>query len=418
MKRPEDSSAVQLPTQPTNLLTSQQASVVPVDQPVFVRALMPLLVVGAVALALSLVGAFLDHAQFFRSYLVAYIFWSGLAIGALVLVLLIFLAGGLWGIVIRRVLEAAAYTMPLVAVLFVPLIFGMGDLYPWSRGEVTGPNQAMYLNLPSWITRAVIYFALWIAITYIVDRWSREQDVNASPEFFQRVRRPSAFLLIAFALALTFALIDWAMSLEPHWWSTIYPAMVTMGMALSTFAFAIVVSALLAHRAPLSHVLSKRLFNDLGSLLLAFVMLWAYLSFSQFMLIWAGNLSEEVPWYLRRLQGGWQWLAGAMTLSQFALPFALLLFRDLKRSSLLLAIVAALVVVGRWVDVFWLVSPGVNETTRPLALHWLDLTTTIGIGGLWLAFFIWQLNRRPLLPQHDPRLLALAEEGAHEIVEA
>ena len=392
-------------------------AVTPVDRPVFERALRVALIVGVLALLVSGVGAFVDPAQFFRSYLVAFIFWAGLSLGALGLVLLIMLAGGLWGIVIRRVLEAAANSMPLVALLFVPLAFGTGYLYPWAHGAVSGPNQAAYLNLPFWIARSVIYFAIFVGVMLLSRRWSSLQDARGDAEFMQSIRRPSGLLLVVVALALTFALVDWTMSLEPHWWSTIYPAMVAMGMVLSAFGFAIVAAALLSARPPMSHVLSNKLFNDLGSLLLAFVMMWAYLSFSQFMLIYAGNLSEEVPWYLRRLQGGWEWIAGAMTLTQFALPFVLLLFRGLKRSSLLLAIVAALLVVGRWGDVFWLVSPGVNETTRPLGLHWLDLTLSIGMGGLWVAYFIWEMNRRPLLPLHDPRLLVLANEE-RELVEA
>jgi hypothetical protein len=393
------------------------AASVPVDRPVFALVQRAALIVGVVASLLSLVGAALDHEQFFRSYLVAYIFWSGMTLGSLALVLLVLLAGGLWGIAIRRVLEAAANTLPLVALLFVPLLLGVSDIYPWSRGDVSGPNQASYLNLSSWIARSAIYFALWLLISFLVQRWSRQQDVDADPEFLQRIRRPSALALIGFALALTFALVDWTMSLEPHWWSTIYPAMVGMGMALSAYGFAIVIAAFLAQQPPLAHVLSRKLFNDLGSLLLAFVMLWAYLSFSQFMVIYAGNLSEEVPWYVRRLQGGWEWIAAGMTLSQFALPFVLLLFRDLKRSALLLAIVAGVLVIGRWVDVFWLVSPGTGLGPRALSLHWLDLTTSIGMGGLWIAYFVWRLNRRPLLPLHDPRLLALATEE-RELVEA
>ncbi|MCA1553849.1 MAG: hypothetical protein LC737_05680, partial [Chloroflexi bacterium] len=319
-----------------------------------------------------------------------------------------------WGVVIRRVLEAGAYTLPLVAVAFVPIALGMGDLYLWTHEPVP---QSAYLNVPSYLIRAVLYFALWLGLAYLIQRWSRRQDETDDPDFLQNIRRPSALALLVFALSITFALIDWAMSIEPHWYSTIYPAMVAMGMALTTFGFVIVCVALLARRAPLANVMSKKLFNDLGSLLLAFVMMWTYFAFSQFMLIWAGNLSEETPWYLRRLQGGWEWVASIVTLSQFVLPFALLLFRDLKRSGLLLALVAALLVVGRWVDVFWLVSPGVDEAGRPLSLHWLDLTTVVGLGGVWLSFFIWQLNRRALLPRNDPRLSNLAE-AQRELVEA
>lgn len=392
--------------------------------PVLTRAQRPALVVGVGALLLSLVGAFFNHEAFFRAYLVAYIFWAGLALGGIALALLIFLAGGLWGVVIRRVVEAGTYTIPLIALMFVPLLFGLGDLYPWARSadvqrDALLQHQSAYLNVPFFIIRAALYFVIWIALAYFVNRWSRTQDERDDPEFLQRIRRPAGFAIVLFGLSVTFALIDWTMSLEPHWFSTIYPGMVAMGAVLTTFAFVIVIVALLAQQPPLSEVLSRKLFNDLGSLLLAFVMMWAYLSFSQFMLIWAGNLSEEIPWYVRRLQGGWETIALIMTLSQFALPFALLLFRDLKRNRLLLAIVAGLIVIGRYVDLYWLVTPGVNETGGPLNFSWLDLVTCIGLGGIWLAAFVWQLNRRPLLPLHDPRLTPLGEaEAERELVEA
>lgn len=375
-------------------------------------------VAGVVGLLVCAVGWLLAPRELFRAYLVAWVSWSGLAAGCLGICLLQFLTGGTWGLVIRRVLEAGARTLPLVAVLALPLALGLPSLYAWARPEVVAADaalarQAVYLNAPFFLARAVLYLACWVGLAILLGRWSDEQDRTGDPRLAARLWRLSAGGLILLSLTASFAAIDWTMSLEPEWSSTVYPAMVPMGHVLGAFALTIVVTVLLAGRGRLAGLATPALLNDLGSLLLAFVMLWTYLAFSQLILIWAGNLVEEIPWYLRRTRGGWELVSAAIVLLGFAVPFGMLVFRDVKRAPRWLAAVAGLLLVMRLVEVFWLVTPALSPAA--LHVHWLDLAAVVGIGGLWLAELARQLSARPLLPRHDPRLApALAHTTAPE----
>ncbi len=375
-------------------------------------------VIGVVALIATAGGALVAPAQFFPGYLFAYFFWLGLALGCLMLTMLHELSGGMWGAVMLRFAEAGMSTLPLMLLLFVPNVLGLLYLYPWARPDLVAQDtllqhQSGYLNIPFFLIRAALYFIIWISLAYLLRRWSLERDRAPSPALDARLRLFSALGLVIFALTTTFATIDWVMSLEPHWYSTIYAAMVMMGAVLSAFAFIVLVIAWLDVDAPLSQVMAPGLFNDLGSLLLAFVMLWAYLAFSQFMLIYAGDLTREIPWYVNRTQGGWEWLALGTVIFDFVLPFCLLLFRDLKRKSVWLAVVAAVLVIARAVDVYWLVLPAFSPGV--LTMNWLGLTALVGIGGLWLGLFAWHLRRHPILPVHDRHLVKQAEaEFANE----
>ncbi len=368
--------------------------------------------VGVVALIATALGALIAPASFFPAYLFAYFFWVGLALGCLMLTMLHELAGGMWGAVMLRFVEAGMSVLPLMLVLFIPNVMGLLYLYPWARPDAVArdpilQHQSAYLNIPFFLFRAAIYLLVWIALASILRRWSLERDRAPGPQLDARLRLFSALGLVVFAITATFATIDWIMSLEPQWYSTVYAGMVMMGAVLSAFAFAIFVIAWLDSFAPISQVMAPSLFNDLGSLLLAFVMIWAYLAFSQFMLIYAGNLTREVPWYVNRVQGGWEWLALAAAFFEFVLPFCLLLFRDLKRNARGLAVVAVVLVLARIVDVYWLVIPAFSAGA--LTIHWLDATALVGIGGLWLALYTWHLRRHPILPVHDRHLVKQAE---------
>ncbi len=368
------------------------------------------LIAGGVGLGLCLGGAFLSPEQFFRSYLVAYLFWTGIALGSFAIVMLHHLTGGGWGFVIRRLLEAGTRTLPLMAVLFVPLLFGLPDLYVWARpAEVASDpilqHKSLYLNIPFFLIRTAGYFAIWIGVTYFLNKWSVEQDRTAEPLLTRRLQVLSGPGLVLYGLTATFASIDWAMSLEPHWLSTIYGVMFIVGQVLATLALMIPMALLLADREPLSNVVSPAYLVDLGNFLLAFVMLWAYMAFSQYIVIWSGNLPEEIPWYLHRTTGGWQWIALFLIIFHFAVPFLLLLSRVTKRSVQMLSAVAAALIVARFVDLFWLVVPAFHHTG--VHIHWMDLVAPIGIGGIWMWFFIWQLKGRSLLPLHDPRLAGI-----------
>ncbi len=361
---------------------------------------------GVVALGLCGAGALTSPAQFLRSYLVAYLFWFGIALGCLVILMIHHIAGGAWGAVIRRVLESGTRTLPLMALLFLPLAFGLGSLYEWARPEAVAHDALLqhnrpYLNVPFFLGRTVFYFVVWLTIARFLNRWSIEQDAAADPAVGRRLDLLSRGGLVAVGFTMTFASIDWVMSLEPHWYSTIYGILILGGQMLGAMAFVIPTTATLS-RGPLARVISAEQFHDLGKLMLAFVMLWAYFAFSQFLIIWSANLPEEIPWYLRRMSGGWQAVGVGIILFHFVLPFLVLLSRDVKRRAGALAGVALFVLLVRLVDVFWLVSPAFSPAA--FAVHWMDIVTPVGVGGIWLWVFVWQLQRRPLLALNDPSL--------------
>lgn len=379
------------------------------------------LIVGVIGVAVCGLGAVFDLNQFFRSYLLAYLFWVGIALGCLAILMLQHMSGGAWGLVIRRLLESATRTFPLLALLFLPVALGVRSVYVWAQPDQSGASEALkhalahkalYLNVPFFIARAVFYFGVWNLITYFLNKWSLEQDRTGHRPITSKLQGLSGPGLVLYGLTVTFASIDWIMSLEPQWFSTIYGILVMGGQGLSAMAFIIAVVVLLAQYEPLSEVIKPSHLHDLGKLMLAFLMLWAYFSFSQFLIIWSGNLPEEIPWYVRRLQSSWKWVGLALVVLQFALPFVLLLSRDLKRSSRRLVVVAISVIVMRFVDLIWLTGPEFHAGA--FRIHWMDVIMVVGLGGLWLAFFAFQLKARPLLPIGDPELeQVLAHSGGH-----
>jgi hypothetical protein len=370
------------------------------------------LVIGLGALGLCLLGAFFNRQQFFLSYLTAYLFWLGIPLGALGIVMIHHLVGGTWGFIIQRPLEAAIRTFPVMALLFLPLFFGLSDLYVWARPEALAQDKllqekSLYLNVPFFVLRALLYFAIWIVVGYFLTRWSREQD-RAADGLVERLQTLSGPGLILYGLTVTFSAIDWLMSLEPQWYSTIYGMIFMVSHGLVALAFVTAIVYFLSRREPLSEVISPFVFQDLGNLLLAFVMLWAYLSFSQFLLIWVENLTKEIPWYFHRTAAGWGGIAISLIVLQFALPFLLLLSRTVKRKAATLCAVAVLIMVMHLIELFWFVAP----TFYPagLNLHWTLVLAPIGIGGVWFSAFVWQLKEQSLLPLHDPRFVAILEE--------
>jgi len=323
------------------------------------------------------------------------------------------LTGGHWGVMIRRPLESATRTLPVLAVLFVPLGFGVRQLYAWT-GPMEKPLskfQMSYLTIPGFLTRAAIYFAIWILLMLLLNSWSLQQDAMPERALRRKLQMLSGPGIILYVFTMTFAAVDWVMSLSPHWSSTIYGFLFVGGQAVSAMALMIAVAVLLAQSEPMSGILQPRHLHDLGKLLLAFVMLWAYFAFSQLLIIWAGNLPEEIPFYVKRLRGGWGALGVLILLFHFALPFFLLLSRDLKRSARLLPRLAIAVIFMRLVDLFWMTAPEFSPDA--FRVHWMDVAAPAGIGGIWLAYFAWQLKGRPLLPLGDPELAEAIEHGEH-----
>jgi len=365
-----------------------------------------LLIAGAVGLLVSLAGWFFNATQFYQSYLMAYMLCLSVTLGCLALGMMHQLSGGAWGVVIRRPIGAATRVLPVMTLLFVPVLFGMSHLYIWTHADVVAHDQVLqakraYLNVPMFLLRTAIYFASWNAIAHFLNAWSLQQDRSADPRIARKMQHLSAGGLLVYGLTVTFASFDWLMSLEPHWYSTIYGVLIIGGQALSAMAFLIVVLVWLSRRPPLDRIVVNAHFHDLGNLTLAFVMLWAYFSFSQYLIIWAGNLPREIAWYVNRLQTGWRFIGVALMVFHFAVPFVLLLSRTMKREGRLLALIAIGILLSRLLDLFWLIAPEFH--TRGIAVNWTDIVLPLALCAIWLGCFIWQLRGRPILPLHDPQ---------------
>jgi len=366
------------------------------------------LAVGVAALLATGIGGLFTPNAFFRTYLVAFVYFLGIAHGCLVILMIYHLTGGAWGYLIRRILEAGIRTLPLMAVLFIPVGCGVGYLYLWADPEkaATLPglrHKQIYLNVPFFWCRAVLFFALWIANAYLLSRWSQQQDQTEDPERVRELAEKMTLLsgpaLIVFGITITFASVDWVMSLQPAFRSTMFGPLFVSGELLTGFACALIVLAWLLNRSPLADLVSVEALGDLGNLLFTFLVLWAYMEFFQFMLIWIADLRYDIIWYLPRTQGVWLWVVGALLLFHFAIPFFLLLMRSIKRNPRALAMVAGLLLFMHLVYVYFQILPAFPDTR--IWVHWMDFVAPFGVGGVWLANFLWDLKRGPVLPLHD-----------------
>ena len=363
-------------------------------------------IAAVVGLALAGVGfAMSGMDRFYQAYLVAYTFWLGVALGSMALLMVQHLSGGAWGVVIRRPLEAATSTLPAMAVLFVPVALGMHSLYEWTHeGALNDPviaAKAAYLNTPFFLARAVFYLLIWNAIGHLLLKWSKEQDQTGDPALADKLSYLSGGGLVVYTLTVTFAVTDWLMSVNPHWFSTMWGPLFMVGQGLGALAVTINVLVFLMGSAPMNRVLTAHHFHDLGKFLFAFLMLWAYLSFSQFLIVYSANLAEEVPYYLLRWQGGYQYVTTALIFLHFIIPYALLLSRDVKRGISRLRTIAAWLLLMRIVDHFWQVGPEFNGT---LSVSVIDIALPIALGGIFFTLYAIRLKSMPLLPVHDAGL--------------
>ncbi|HQX80483.1 MAG TPA: hypothetical protein PKW63_01940 [Vicinamibacterales bacterium] len=365
------------------------------------------LLFGGVGVAACAAGFFMvDRSQFLQSYLIAYMFWIGLSLGSLGLLMIQHLSGGAWGLVGRRVFEAAMGNLPLMAVLFIPIAMNLETLYLWARPEAANDPilvlKAAYLNANFFYLRAALYFVVWMVLAFTLRKWSKAQD-DAAPlgpgPMDRRFRVFSGPGLVLFMLTVTFMSVDWVMSLDPHFYSTIFGVLTVGGQGLSTLAFTILTLQALSGAKPISEVTSAERFHDYGKLMLAFVMLWAYFNVSQLLIIWSANLPEEIPWYIERLQGHWAPWAVFLLVGHFVAPFVLLLSRDLKRHGRMLSRVAFFVLFMRVVDLVWTIGPVFRHESTG---HWLDFAMVVGMSLPWLFLFYRNLGSRALLPANDP----------------
>jgi hypothetical protein len=363
------------------------------------------LVGGLLASAVLVVGYFLAGPEpFFRAYLIGYQYWLGLSLGCLSLAMLHYLVGGDWGLIVRRILEAGYKTTWLMGLLFLPLVLGLQYLYPWTDSEFMHSTLALehkipYLNPTAFILRAVLYFAIWIGLSVWLARWSVLPEYRRGQPRNRRFQRLGAAGLLLYGLTITFASIDWIMSLEPDWLSSIFGMLIASANALSAIALALAVLPLLVQYRPLTAVMTPRLFRDLGVILFSAVVFWAYLAYSQYLIIWWANIPREAVWYLHRFTGGWLVLALVILVVQFLLPFLLLLPLRSKQNMRLLAVLSIGILVTRLIDTFWHIAPSFHTTG--LVIHWLYPVAPLAIGLLWAAAFAWHMQRTP---QQVPRV--------------
>jgi hypothetical protein len=375
----------------------------------------PALVVGVIGAILSIIGFVVDPLQFSRSYLPSYLFWFEIAAGALTVQMLQYITGGEWGLMIRRPLGAAGRTLPWMALLFIPVILGMKHTYPWTNAELVRTNEALsktthYLNPTGFIIRAAVYFAIMITLSLLLRRYARQFAESRSPYVDVHRRGLSAAGILVMVLVLTFVSIDWQMSLEAGWTSTIFGISFVVSCGLSAFAFVVFLLSRLAAAKAMAEILRPSHLRDLGNLTLAFIMLWAYTSFSQFLLVWYANLKEEIPYYLKREHGVWGWIAAILIVFHFFLPFFMLLMRAIKDRASTIGALSLIILAMRYVDIYWLTAPSYyGETFR---YSWMDLATLFGVGGLWVWLFIGQLKGQTILPIHETWVEEALREGA------
>jgi len=380
------------------------------------------LIVGVVFGIVSVFLAFTHPDQFYRAYLLGFMCWLGVALGSMAILMIRYLTGGGWGMVIRRILGAAMRTLPLLAVLFIPMIVAVLQhrIYIWAQPldqiadkhlrEHLEDITKTYLTTNGFIFRAIVYFAIWNLLSSLLTLWSKQSDAASAPDNTGKFRTVAGPGLILYGFTISFAAIDWVMSLDPSWISTIFGLVVLIGEVLSAMCFAVVVERILYNYKPMSEMLKPDFVHDHGKWMLAFTMVWAYFNFSQWLIIWAGNLPAEITYYLRRLNGGWGYVGLIIVLFHFAVPFAILLSRPFKRDIRKLAWLAAWMLLMRYVDLFWIIEPNFSKT---LTVTLADVVVPVAIGGLWLAYFFRNLGALPLLPAYDPSAGEVLEPAHH-----
>jgi hypothetical protein len=372
--------------------------------------------IGGIALIIWAVGLYFSPEQALRSWLLGFIFWGGIGIGSLGVLMLQYLTGGAWGVVIRRTLEAASRTLPLIILMFLPIAIGvaMGTFYEWTHLPVTDhvmAQRGVFMTPWFWIVRGFVYFLIFGIMVVLLNRWSGQQDGTATVEesrlVLERASKFSGPSLVVFCLTVTFAAVDWMLTLEPHYFSTIWGLLFVAGWALSCLCFVVIILAFMVDKAPMDRVLGKRHFHDVGKLILALVMVWAYFNFSQFLIIWSGNIPEETGWFLTRMKGGWGWMGVILILFHFAFPFLVLLQQDFKRHARWLASIACFILFMRLVDMFYMIGPSPRVYAGGLEqgafiVSWMDIVAPIAVGGIWLWWFFGELVKRPMVPVKDP----------------
>lgn len=364
------------------------------------------LIAGGAGLAAAIAGWLTDSAQFYHSWLTAFVFWTSVGLGGLFFTMLHHLVGATWSVVLRRISETVMAILPLMIVFFFPVLIGLHTLYHWTHADVVAQDailqkKAGYLNEPFFIIRTAVYFIIWTVFSALLYRMSVRQD-NGDMTVNRKMRSVSAPGMILFALTATYAAFDWLMSLDPHWYSTIFGAYYFSGSFLGAVSLFVILCFSLHRMNRLEGVVTEEHYHDLGKWMFGFTIFWAYMGFSQFFLIWYANIPEETAFYLHRWEGSWKTVSIILLFGQFAIPFFLLMFRAAKRNKIFLTTIAGFVLLMHWVDMYWLVMPNFHKSG--FYLSWMDPACMAGIGGIFIWYFWFRLKRHPIVPVQDPLL--------------
>jgi hypothetical protein len=366
--------------------------------------------IGFASLVAFLIAGFVMHSSsgswlpLLHQYLIAFVFWTAVTVGALAVLMIHHMTGGWWGYPLRRILEASVRNLPVIVVFFLPVLFAMKLIYTWTTPDTTDAvlmAKVWYLNTTGFVVRAVVYFAIWLFLAFRLTGISAKEDATGDPTLAHKMEATSAPGLVIGAATVTVSMVDLVMSLQPHWFSTIWGFLFIVIFMLAGYSFSILVLKRLADNEPLNNAIDPSRYLDIGNLLLAFTILWAYLSFSQFLIIWSGNMKDEIPFYTSRAFGGWGVVGGILLLCHFFVPFFMLLMRGIKRRLPRLAKVALIQLTFTVVDLYWLIAPAYQD--GPRLSDFAILLGVIGLGGIWVGLFFGNLKKMPLLPLHDPR---------------
>lgn len=367
------------------------------------------LIIGLIGLAAVVMGAFVDRERFFHAYMLAVLFWVSIGLGGLFFTMLHHITGATWSVVVRRLSENMMATIPIGAILFIPILFGMHDLYHWSHPELVAADKMLqmksaFLNVTFFSIRTAIYFTVWILLGRALYNASRKQDIEPEKDHLTRMRNLSGGGMVLFALTITFAGFDWLMSLNPHWYSTIFGAYFFAGSLVSVLAMLTFVAIYLNRKGVLGDKITLEHYHDLGKLMFGFTVFWGYIGGSQYFIIWYANLPEETVWYLDRWQGSWQYVTLLIVFGHFALPFITLIFQQVKRNLTIMRLVAGWILLMHAVDLYWLILPTYYGAKHGAHFSWMDPVAIIGVGGIFIWYFFRKLLSAPVIPVGDPYL--------------
>ncbi|MEX2602166.1 MAG: hypothetical protein WD355_10985 [Balneolaceae bacterium] len=397
--------------------TSSPHSTDPVDFPVEINTSKVLFGTGIAGLIASGVGYFLNPEQFFFSYLTSFTFFASFALAALIMVMFHHITRSSWGTVLRRIPETFASNLWIWGIFFIPVILGISTLYGWANPEYVAGDPIMegkvpYLNRPFFIFRQVLYFTIWGWLGYRLHKISTEMDRTRDWGLTTLLRKISAPGILIFALTIAFASFDWLMSLDAHWFSTMFGVYFFAMSFQAFFPMLILLIFWLQKRDILANTITKSHIYDLGAWTFAFTVFYAYIAFSQFLLIYYANISEEVLWFYHRMEGSWIILFWSLLIGRFILPFILLLNRDTKHSRTLLKITSVLIVVMHIIEIHWIVMPTIHH--HGIQVSWLDITTLIGLGGIFFGLFFQRFRKYKMIPVNDPKLAESLDKHYHQ----